>query len=225
MISYMVFAIIIYGSYFAYKQFNRLPSPAHFIALPSDFKSYGIDVSHYQGTVDWENVLSDSLISFVYCKATEGTDLIDAKWQFNREKLLEKGIPHGAYHFYIPSTSAKQQAIHFLNNYQKERDDLPPVLDVETESGSADSYIENIKIWLTTVEQSTGRRPIIYTSYNIYSKLLKAHFKQYKFWVANYSQKEYRFKDEEIIIWQYSDNGSVAGIKGKVDLNFSKIIY
>lgn len=225
MISYLLFALLIYGSYYTYKRLNRAPSPTHFITLPDEFKSYGIDVSHYQGTIDWDIVLSDSLISFVYCKATEGTDLIDSKWKQNREMLLEKGTPHGAYHFYIPTTSAKQQANHFLNHYQTENDDLPPVLDVETESGNIDSYIKNIKTWLTIVEQTTGRRPIIYTSYTIYSDILKKHFKKYKFWVANYSQKEYRFKDDEIIIWQYSDNGTIKGIKGKVDLNFSKIEY
>jgi len=198
-----------------------------FIALPTPFVSYGIDISHHQEKIDWNEVLnfSDSLISFVYCKATEGINHVDTQWNRNRGILLDKNIPHGAYHFFLPKKDAKKQAIHFLQNYQLQKTDLPPVLDAEIEADSKQQLVSQMRIWLEYIEKKTGRRPIIYTSYNMYAEFMKKSFRDYKFWVANYSTKESRFQDDEIIHWQYSDNGKVPGIKEKVDLNFSKIEF
>ncbi len=199
----------------------------NFIELPSSFVSYGIDISHHQEKIEWDEVLSfsDSLISFVYCKATEGINHVDTQWNRNREILLSKNIPHGAYHFFLPKKDAKKQAIHFLKNYQLQKNDLPPVLDAEIEGTSNQQLTLQMRIWLEYIEKETGRLPIIYTSYNMYIEFMKKSFQGYKFWVANYSTKESRFQDEEIIHWQYSDNGMIPGIKTPVDLNFSKIDF
>ena len=206
---------------------HRSPAPKHFISLPTSFNSYGIDVSHHQNKINWDIVFtdSDSLISFVYCKATEGLNHVDSQWKRNRVELSKKKIPHGAYHFFLPKKSAKKQAYHFLANYELIESDLPPVLDAEIEGMSEQHLVNQMKIWLEIIENKTGRRPVIYTSYNMYSQLLKSNFKNYKFWVANYSLKTNRFHDEQIIHWQYSDNGSINGIDGEVDLNFSKIEF
>ena len=226
-IAISVALLVAFSAYYAWRKLNRKPAPMHFIELPANFKSYGIDVSHHQNKIDWELALgtTDSLISFVYCKATEGIDHVDSQWERNRKILLEKNVNHGAYHFFLPKKSAKQQAIHFLNNYTVNKNDLPPVLDAETEGLSDQQLVEQMKIWLDFVEYKTGRRPIIYTSYNMYRDLLKEKFNGYKFWVANYNSIESRFEDEEIIHWQYSDNGEINGIDAKVDLNFSKIDF
>ncbi|MBL1281565.1 MAG: hypothetical protein COA33_014915 [Fluviicola sp.] len=212
------------GGVYVWRKLNRKPAPTHFVALPDGFNTYGIDVSHHQQKIDWDTVLesSDSLISFVYCKATEGIDHIDSQWERNRKILLEKEIAHGAYHFFLPKKSAKAQAVHFLSQYKVNVNDLPPVLDAEIEGNSNQQLVSQMRIWLEYVEKKTGRRPVIYTSYNMYKEVLKASFKGYKFWVANYNTIESRFQDDEIIHWQYSDNGKIAGIKGPVDLNFSK---
>jgi len=201
-------------------------SPNQFKTLPTSFYSYGIDVSHYQGNIDWNKVIKgDSSISFVYCKATEGINMVDQNWKQNRKSLIDLNTPHGAYHFFRPKSSAKEQALLFLNNYQSIQSDLPPVLDAETNEVSNHDLISSMKIWLEIVEEKTGKRPVIYTSYHMFSTFLKSAFKDYKFWVANYSYVPSRFNDEQIIHWQYTDKGKINGIKGSVDLNFSKTLF
>lgn len=192
--------------------------------LPENFKSHGIDISRYQGDIDWKLFFekSDSIISFVYCKATEGVSHVDAKFTTNRDALRKHNKAFGVYHFFVPSLNAESQANHFLKNYSPRANELPPVLDVETESVSDAKLIKGMKVWLELVESKTGKRPIIYTSYHFYSTKFKKEFKNYQFWIANYSRRNDRMTDKRIIHWQYSDKGGIPGIVGPVDLNFSK---
>ncbi|NRA13320.1 MAG: hypothetical protein HRT57_15345 [Crocinitomicaceae bacterium] len=192
--------------------------------LPPGFKSHGIDISRYQGEIDWPTFLDEagSTVSFVYCKATEGVSHIDSRYAENKKTLRQYNKAFGAYHFFSPSLNAEKQAKHFLSNYTPHGNELPPVLDVESESVSDSKLIKGMKTWLEYVELKTGKRPVIYTSYHFYSTKFKNHFKNYKFWIANYSRRNDRMISDRIIHWQYSDKGGVPGIKGPVDLNFSK---
>lgn len=193
--------------------------------LPDGFKSHGIDVSHYQGDIDWELLFGNHPIDFVYCKVTEGSSLIDSKWKKNQRTLQSLQIKHGGYHFYIPDVNPIQQAEHFLANYQIEQEDLPPALDIEIIGESDAILVKDIKEWLDFIESETGRKPIIYTGYNMYNRLLKDEFNMYKFWIANYADRPDRFLDPNIIHWQYNDHGKISGIDGAVDFNFSKIDF
>lgn len=195
--------------------------------LPEGFVGHGIDISHYQGTIDWQQFSEscDSLISFVYCKATEGVSHVDAKWVENRYALIDIGMAHGAYHFFSPNTDALAQAKHFLNHYTIHESDLPPVLDAETEARTDQKLIEGMRTWLQHVEAQTGRRPVIYTSHHLYRTKLKGKFPGFKFWIANYNAEVTGLEDPDIICWQHSDNGHVPGIDGPVDMNFTKISY
>ena len=83
--------------------------------------------------------------------------------------------------------------------------------------------MDKISAWLKRVEDKTGKRPIIYTSYNIYMNWLSIALPDYHFWVANYSDKVSRFKKDNILHWQYSEKGVINGIDGFVDLNYSKV--
>lgn len=218
--------LILATAYLAYYK-STSPSNSELIGLreiPPNFKSHGIDISRYQGDIDW-NVFfdqADSIISFVYCKATEGISHVDDHYVQNREALRQHNKAFGVYHFFTPSLNAESQADHFLNNYSPNANELPPVLDVETESVSDSKLIARMKEWLEIIEDKTGKRPIIYTSYHFYNTKFKNEFKDYQFWIANYSYRNDRMKDDRIIHWQYSDKGGVPGIKGAVDLNFSK---
>jgi lysozyme len=195
--------------------------------LPEGFHSHGVDISHYQGEIDWDTFSeeTDSIISFVYCKATEGVSFVDKRWESNEEALREHEIPFGAYHFFIPGANAQVQADHYLNNYTPQQNDLPPVLDVETEGVTDEALIRNMREWLSIVEQATGKRPVIYTSFNFYYEKFRNKFAGYKFWIANYNDRPDRMTDDAIIHWQYSDRGTVPGINGAVDLNVSKIDF
>ena len=221
--------VILLGTYF-YQQWNNRsiePGELNLPELPEGFTSYGIDISHHQGKVNWDKLFasSDSLITFIYCKATEGVNHVDSQWEHNRLKLLENGTRNGAYHFFLPQKDPITQAQHFLNHYTAQQGDLPPVLDAETEGESDVQLIQNMKTWLKKVETKTGMRPIIYTSHHFYRTKFAGKFSEYKFWIANYNKNVSGLEDEQIIHWQYSDHGGVPGIRGDVDMNFSKIEF
>lgn len=207
--------------------FNQNYGKTKLIDLPEGFSSHGIDVSHYQGDIDWNGLqlTMDSSISFVYIKVTEGMRYKDPVFvqNYSRSKALE--IPTGAYHFFSPLQDAATQSDHFLNNYTFRAGDLPPVLDAETEGRNDAELINKMKIWLTSVERSINKRPIIYTSYHFYKTKFKGKFPGYSFWIANYGNHAKRMKDNSVVIWQYSDKGNLPGIKGNVDLNVAKLSF
>ena len=206
---------------------QKQPSKAQFINLkhlPQEFHSHGIDLSKYQNDIDWDVFFkqADTTISFIYCKATEGKSLVDSHYKKNTNELRKHQKKYGVYHFFVPSTDAQNQAEHFLNNYTYEPGNLPPVLDVETQSIPDSVLIERMKIWLTIVEKETGVRPIIYTSYHFYTTKFRNTFLSYQFWIAKYGSYVKELNDKRVIYWQYSDAGGIPGIDGPVDLNFSK---
>ncbi len=195
--------------------------------VPSGFCSFGIDVSHHQGKIDWEFLLKenkyDSIVKFVYCKATEGATFVDKRWQENTKKLLEYRLPHGAYHFFTPLSDPIEQAEHFLRHWKDHELSMPPVLDVEVEFSSNEKLIQAMKQWLQIVEEKSGFQPVIYTSLHFYKTKFKDEFKAYKFWIAFYNIKGDFLDDERIIHWQFTKDGELPGIDYKVDFNVSKI--
>jgi lysozyme len=199
------------------------------VNAPYGFLSLGIDVSHHQGKIDWPLIFDelryDTIIKFVYCKATESTDHFDTRWQENRTTLNNMGIRNGAYHFFDPKSPPRPQVEHFLNHYKHRDIDLPPMLDVETEGFSDSDLIAKMKIWLTEVERITGLRPIIYTSYHFFETKFKNDFEKYNFWIASYSRRPNSLEDKRVIHWQYSETGKIPGCSELVDLNVSKISF
>ena len=196
------------------------------IQLPKGYKSSGLDVSHHQGEIHWDKLVNitpfDTLIDFVYCKATEGSTHIDGQWETNRTQLNQLGIRNGAYHFLNPNTTSVPQAKHFLTIWKHREIDLPPVLDVEKEATSDKILINNMYDWLEYVERKSGFRPIIYTSYSFYRNKFKNEFKDYQFWIASYDKDPRALSDKRIVHWQFTDNITLPGISEKVDFNVSK---
>jgi lysozyme len=216
----------IYDQYFSTKKIIRNSLVDN---IPSGYTSFGIDVSHHQGTIDWLELFNtehyDTIVHFVYCKATEGNTHIDTRWEENRKTLNNMGIPNGAYHFFATKDPPRPQVAHFLNYWEKREVDLPPVLDVETEGFSDEDLRAKMTIWLEEVERLSGMRPIIYTSLNFYETKFKNHFPNYKFWIAAYSRVPDIKNDKRVLHWQYSENGTLPGIKERVDFNVSKITF
>ncbi len=188
-----------------------------------DGKSVGIDVSEYQGEIKWSYV--DTLeqqfpIDFVVIRATVGNDRLDRKFEKNWLGAKKNKMIRGAYHYYRPNENSLEQADLFIKTVRLNKGDLPPVLDIEKlpENQSIERLKIGLKRWLEKVEAHYKVRPIIYTGEKYYDDFLKEEFKDYLFWIANYNF--YREKmEEDWLFWQFTEKGSVSGIKGNVDVN------
>ncbi len=209
------------------RTFKNKRKPANFLSqFPEEFPIRGIDVSHHQGKMDWsllfDELRYDTLVQFIYCKATESDYHLDTQWEYNRKKLTELGVVHGAYHFFDGKKPPREQAAHFLKHWSHRDMDLPPMLDVETEGFSDSDLIAKMHIWLTVVQKITGFRPIIYCSNNFFENKFKHHFQNYKFWIAAYSRQPDSLHDRRVIYWQFSERGKLPGTNELVDLNVGK---
>jgi len=196
----------------------------HSYHVSEKYEVHGIDISHYQGDVKWEELAkttyNDKKIHFVFMKATEGSSLKDKKFQQNWKKAKELNLLRGAYHFYRPNVDAGTQAQHFITHAPLGRGDLPPVLDIEKDKGfSKKQMIDGIKEWIRIVENHYAVKPIIYVNVDFYNRYIKENFPGYTVWIAHYNTKKPRAADHEWHFWQYSEKGKAAGIKGNVDVN------
>jgi lysozyme len=181
----------------------------------------GIDVSHFQGTVDWQQVAQGGM-SFAFAKATEGITYADPQFATNWAGMQAAGLLRGAYHFFEANDDAAAQAQHFLATVQLAPGDLPPVLDVETTAGVSNEQIwSGVSAWLQIVEQETGRQPILYTSPGFWSSHQPdLALTRYPLWLADYAtQPVLPTGWTSWLFWQHSQTGSVAGVAGAVDLD------
>ena len=179
----------------------------------------GIDVSHYQGRIDWDEVATDKSITFVYVKATEGANLVDEFYLRNLYGAKRVGLPVGSYHFFSPSVSALVQLENFRSTVDPRQQDLVPIVDVEKRGkGSLAQFQGRLKAFLDGVEKMFGVKPIIYTGVNFYAKYLEGKFTGYRFMVARYADEFPGLsEDVPIVLWQYSSTSYVDGINGHVD--------
>ncbi len=186
------------------------------------FEVKGIDISHYQGTIDWSE-LSQQDIDFVFVKATEGTSLVDAQFDAHWAGAKEAGIARGAYHFFHPDLDGAAQAEHFLSHVDYEKGDLPPVLDLElTDEASAARIQRESLEWCKAVEAAWGVKPIVYTLPHYANSYLDSKLKRYPLWVVDVAWLPWPRDAEgwpKWTFWQRSHHGSMPGIEGDVDLN------
>ena len=179
----------------------------------------GIDVSHYQGQINWEQVAKNNNVCFVYIKATEGSNLVDDFYLRNLYGAKRAGIPVGVYHFYRPNVSVRAQFENFRSTVDPRQQNLIPIVDVEKRGkGPLSQFQSNLKAFLKLVEQYFGVKPIIYTGVNFYGEHLEGEFTGYRFMVARYAEEFPGLsEDVPIVLWQYSCTSRVSGIKGNVD--------
>ncbi len=186
-------------------------------------KVVGIDVSHYQGKIDWEKVRSvenSYPIRFAFIRATAGRDKIDTNFDYNWLHSKKNGLIRGAYHYYRPHENSVQQATFFIKNVRLQKGDLPPVLDIESipDNQSIDSLKVGLKRWLDLVDKHYQIKPIIYTNQRYFEDFLEEDFREYQFWIANYNFFVEEMQDDWLF-WQFTEKASIDGIGGNVDLN------
>ena len=183
---------------------------------------HGIDVSHYQGRIDWRAVAKSKEVGYVYIKATESNYMVDDTYEYNLAEARRNGIKAGSYHFFRPGVSAAGQFAIFKRIIDKRKQDLLPLIDVEVTGGvSMSTFHSRLQEFLKLVTEEYGRRPVIYTGRNFYNKYFAEYdfYKPYLFMIAMYNTDEQPelINGEDYVIWQYSSKGRINGIRGDVD--------
>ena len=192
---------------------------------PEGYEIHGIDISHYQGKIDWEQLKNAMIegcpVRFVIIKSTEGASRLDDHFRENFNQVRDYGFIRGVYHFWSNKSSAREQAYYFLDKVHLTEGDLPPVLDIEHKPAdkSVDDFQRDVLTWLHIVEDKYHAKPIIYTYYKFKEKYLSSPvFDDYPYWIAHYYVDKVQYQGKWKF-WQHTDAGKLPGIKGYVDFN------
>lgn len=188
---------------------------------------HGVDVSKYQGSIDWQNLRRNN-IEFAFIKATEGGDRLDERFAINIHDARRAGIPSSAYHFYYFCTSARTQARWFIRNVPKMRGSLPHVLDMEWNPKSPSCRLRpspekvrsEMKVFMRMIERHYGKRPIIYTTVDFHRENLQGHFKDDVFWLRSVkTHPKVTYPGRNWVFWQYTGTGRIKNHEGDIDIN------
>jgi lysozyme len=218
-----------------WRWFTNIGSSPHYpvyknfhIRIPNQYAIHGIDVSAYQGTIDWhkvKNMHEDSMhISFAYIKATEGVRQADPYFARNWRECLKAGITCGAYHYFEPKMSGRWQAAFFLKNITLQKGNLPLVVDIEELDGIPPEKMRlELDDFLKDVAIKTKTKGIIYSGLKFYKDNLEGYFKDYSFWLSNFDHPELAVSPgANWKFWQHSDRAKVNGIWHGVDFDVFK---
>lgn len=202
------------------KPLNNSPLSTSATRTPVNTLTEGIDVSHYQGRINWAAVAQSGQVGYAYIKASESVSFIDENYQYNLTEARKYGINVGSYHFYRAHVDQEAQLRHMFSIINPAQQDLIPVVDVETANGvPVETFANRLHRFLKAVEEHYGRPPILYTYVNFYNTYL-AHrgFNHYPLFIAFYQDRIPSVSDgNSYFIWQYTSKGHINGIRGNVD--------
>jgi GH25 family lysozyme M1 (1,4-beta-N-acetylmuramidase)/LysM repeat protein len=190
----------------------------------------GIDVSHWQGTIDW-NKVKEAGIQFAIIKAGGSDDgfYTDSKWEANYKGAKAAGIPIGAYYFVgkdcVSAAAGKADAERFLKILKGKQLEYPVYMDNEAQPASAKTGITEATIAFCETMENAGYFVGIYGStYSGFKERMDdGRLTPYAHWVAQYASK--CTYSGNYGIWQYSSKGKVSGISGNVDLDYAYVDY
>lgn len=196
--------------------------------------AFGIDVSKWNGTIDWKAV-KNSGVNYViircgYRGSSAGSLIKDPKFEQNIKGATSAGIKVGVYFFSqaVNKNEAVEEASMVLELIKGYKISYPVFLDVEASGGRADNIsketrTEVIKAFCETI-QNSGYTAGVYANKNwLTNKIDTSQLSKYKIWLAQYAASPtYTGRYD---LWQYSDEGKVSGISGNVDLNWSYLGY
>lgn len=195
----------------------------------------GVDVSMYQGTIDW-NAVKKSGIEFAIAKATEGSYVRDPEFQFNWPRMKEVGLIRGAYHFLHPNQDIGMQVnnlhTHVRNSGHFKEGDFV-ALDVEVTDGEPAYVIERaIRAFCVKALHDIDKQVIIYSGQYFWDQIFSGKpdpvIANRPLWIASWTPDGYPHQNYlpkpfagfgVTSFWQYADNGIVPGIQNVVDLD------
>lgn len=196
-------------------------------AKASEYEVVGVDVSHYQGDIDWE-ILSGEDIDFAFIKATEGSSYVDPLYEYNARKAAKTGLEIGAYHFFSFDSPGETQAENFISTVGDGDGMLPPTVDLEPYGRYKRGLPAKVSVkpeldaLLDALEEHYGKKPIIYTTERAYKKYLANGYEEYDIWIRSVFRSPKLSDSREWTFWQYSDKGRLHGYSGEerfIDLN------
>ncbi len=214
-----VFGFLFLGACSAYD----FPDPT-----PEDYAVHGIDVSRWQGDIDWVKA-KNAGVAFAWIKGTEGGDHVDPRFVDNWVAAREAGVPRGAYHFYYFCRPVEEQIAWVKEVIPVDPQALPIVLDMEWNAHSKtckerperSKVHRDMKTFLDEMEAHYGKRPVIYSSVDFHRDRLVGAFKGEQFWlrsVASFPNNIYEQRNDWTF-WQYTAEGRVPGVPEEVDRN------
>jgi len=194
---------------------------------PWHYPVHGVDVSKWQGTIDWPQVRGSG-VAFAFIKATEGADHTDDRFVENWVAAGAAGMPRGAYHFYYFCRPAAEQAAWFIAHVPRTPGALPPVLDMEWNHQSRTcphrpdpaTVRAEMATFVTIVGRHYRQQPIVYVTPDFFHENDLGQFRGVTFWlrsVAGHPSAVY--PGQNWGFWQYTGTGAVPGVAGKTDLN------
>ncbi len=195
-------------------------------------RAYGIDVSHWQGTIDFK-VLSDSKkIDFMILRAGQGTTIKDRQFERNYSETKKYNIPIGVYLYSTAQNveDAKLEANYLVNLIKGKKFELPVFYDIEAHESLNKEKITQIFLQFYNIIKKSGYTTGIYASkYYFMDKIdVKKLPEDVTIWVASYGKNTgtipndvYKYNGK-FNIWQYTSTGTIEGVKGNVDCD---IIY
>ena len=193
---------------------------AAMVKRAANMEYQGIDVSSHQRVIDWDSVSTDSSITFVYIKATEGATYRSPHYSDNLHGARRHGLKAGSYHFLRSTSTIAAQFRNFIATAKRDEQDLVPMIDVETRgTWSRQQLIDSLGMLATLMEDYYGVRPMIYSTMSFYNRNLSPYFNNYPLYIGRYSNKSPEISwNGRYTIWQFSETGKVPGIGTDVDL-------
>lgn len=194
---------------------------------PWSYPVHGIDVSRWQGDIDWTRAAASG-VSFAYIKATEGGDLLDPRFRAHWKDARRAGVRRGAYHYFYFCRPAAEQARWFIRHVPRDPQALPHVLDMEwtphsrtcTRRPSGARVRAEADRFLDILEAHYGRHPVLYTTVDFYRDTGIGRLAGTEFWLRSVADHpRVTYPGAQWQFWQYTGTGRVPGIEGDVDLN------
>lgn len=187
--------------------------------IAKNYAVHGIDVSSYQGDIDWE-MLAAQDIDFAFIKATEGSSLIDRYFADNFEEARAAGLRVGAYHFFSFDSPGETQAMHFIATVPKLEGMLPPVIDVEyygnyfAEPPSADTVVPQLQTLIDQLTAHYDTTPILYATSRAYNRYLAGNYPDCDIWIRDVYTPANLPDGRDWVFWQYDDHAVLDGYSG-----------
>lgn len=218
-LSALALALVLFGALVA-KGAVTLNHPSR-----EDYPVRGVDVSHYQGNVDFGRLWEQG-IQFAFIKATEGSSHVDPCFPANLAAVQDSPLCPGFYHFFSYDSPGQDQAEHFIAQVPRVEGMLPPVIDVEFYGDKAlhppaqEQVQPQLRDMADALEAAYGVKPILYCTQRAYRLYVKGAFDDCDLWIRSVYFRP--FIDQKWIFWQYTDQAELDGYDGvepAIDLN------